>query len=522
TQILQNAITSGRVSHAFLFAGPRGVGKTSMARILAKSLNCIKGPTTIPCNVCDNCLEITAGTSPDVIEIDGASNTGVDDIRDLQKELMYSASKSHYKIYIIDEVHMLSKNAFNALLKTLEEPPDNVIFIFATTEPQKVIPTIVSRCQRFDFKRISIDSIVKRLHDLCKSENINIDEDALFLIARKADGGMRDALSLMDQVISYGTEHISIDLVRNIFGLLSDEVYDQMMEYINSHSANEMVALLQKTIEEGNDIQEFITGFLDYVRLLLLIKLGMIPLDVPSNQLEIRRKLAVNFNEETILYIISMLLKLNNDLRSSTNPLMVAEITMVKMTRITQIEDLSVALNKVEALSRTPQTHSAQTVRPVPNYQRPIKQDTEKIIQEQIIREVQSEIPKIEELTIDILNQHWNHIMSVISKEYPLIGTNLKNNSKLVSVTKNVIYLTTTSDSLMSRFKENRLNLENIISKQFNLHIEIDLKLESVDETHEKKLTNPTMQDIQKINPDLAKFIEITDSYIDNDHGSHK
>lgn len=522
TQIMHNAIISNRVSHAYLFAGPRGVGKTSMARILAKSLNCINGPIPIPCNVCDNCVEITAGTSPDVIEIDGASNTGVNDIRDLQKELMYSASKSHYKIYIIDEVHMLSTNAFNALLKTLEEPPDNVIFIFATTEPQKVIPTIVSRCQRFDFKRIAIDSIVKRLQDLCAQENINIDEDALFLLAKKADGGMRDALSLMDQVISYGTEHITIDLVRNIFGLLSDEVYDKMMDFIREHQANEMVTLLQQTIEEGNDIQEFITGFLDYARLLLLIKLGMNPLDIPSNQLETRRNLASLFTEDTILYIISLLLKLNSDLRLSTNPLMVAEITMVKMTRIVEMDDLKLALSQLELLVRSPQTQaikSSQTSHPTPSYQKPVQSNTERVIQDQIVREVQSEIPKIEALTMDILKEHWSHILSLISKEFPILGSYIKQ-SKLTKVEKNVVYLITESDNLMKMTREDKIAMENIISRQFNLHVELDIKQETIQK--EITISNPTIQDVRKFNPDLAKFIEVTDSHIDTEHGSRK
>ncbi len=185
TKILINALEQDRIAHAYLFTGPRGVGKTSMARILAKSLNCQEGKKGYPCNKCSTCLEITNGTSTDVVEIDGASNTGVDDIRELQRDLLYTTNSAKYKIYIIDEVHMLSKNAFNALLKTLEEPPENVIFIFATTEPHKVIPTIISRCQRFDFKRIPIDLIVKNLRSICQHENLKYEEEALFQIAKK-------------------------------------------------------------------------------------------------------------------------------------------------------------------------------------------------------------------------------------------------------------------------------------------------------------------------------------------------
>ena len=203
TQTLKNAITSERVAHAYLFVGPRGVGKTSTARIFAKALNCEKGPTATPCDKCDSCREITAGNSLDVLEIDAASNTGVDNVRDLRENVRYAPARGPFKIYIIDEVHMLSVAAFNALLKTLEEPPAHVKFIFATTEPQKVPATILSRCQRFDLRRISMSDIVERLSEIAEAEKIEIDEDALLAIARGAEGGLRDAESALDQFIAF-------------------------------------------------------------------------------------------------------------------------------------------------------------------------------------------------------------------------------------------------------------------------------------------------------------------------------
>ncbi|MBM2838973.1 MAG: dnaX [Deltaproteobacteria bacterium] len=205
TRTLQNAIKTGRVAHAYLFTGARGVGKTSAARILAKALNCINGPTPVPCNTCEACREIAGGSSMDVFEIDGASNTGVDDIRELRENIKFPPIKCRYRIYIIDEVHMLSTNAFNALLKTLEEPPPHVIFVFATTDPQKIPVTILSRCQEFDFKRIPALLIQERLKGIAESEKIKITDRGLHIIAREADGGMRDAQSILDQVISFAS-----------------------------------------------------------------------------------------------------------------------------------------------------------------------------------------------------------------------------------------------------------------------------------------------------------------------------
>ena len=206
---LQNAIVHNRIAHSFLFAGQRGVGKTSIARILAKALNCQEGPTAQPCGNCNSCKEITGGNSIDVLEIDGASNTGVDDVRELRESVKYVPSKSRYKIYIIDEVHMLSNSAFNALLKTLEEPPAHVIFMFATTEPHKIPATVLSRCQRFDLRRISLEAIVKQLNEITSGEKIKISEQGLRWIAREAEGSMRDAQSILDRVISYAGEKIS-------------------------------------------------------------------------------------------------------------------------------------------------------------------------------------------------------------------------------------------------------------------------------------------------------------------------
>ena len=223
SRTLKNAVAQNRLAHAYLFVGPRGVGKTSTARILAKSLNCVKGPTVTPCGECDNCREIAAGNSLDVIEIDGASNNSVDDVRQLRENVRYAPAKGRYKIYLIDEVHMLSPAAFNALLKTLEEPPEHVKFIFATTEPQKVLPTILSRCQRFDLHRIPANLIAKHLQFISGKEKITLEPPAAHAIARGAEGGLRDAESMLDQLVAFCGEKISENDVLNVFGFTSEQ-----------------------------------------------------------------------------------------------------------------------------------------------------------------------------------------------------------------------------------------------------------------------------------------------------------
>jgi len=343
-RIFKNAIETDRIGQAYLFTGSRGVGKTSVARILAKSLNCEVAQSVNPCNKCPNCLDITQSVSPDVVEIDGASNTSVDDVRDLQKILNYFTSQSRYKIIIIDEVHMLSKNAFNALLKTLEEPPPKVLFIFATTEPHKVLPTIISRCQRFDFKKISMEMLVKRLQEISNFENISIEEEALFIIAKKADGGMRDALSIMDQVISYGLEKITAKDVQQIFGMVDFDIFNHFMSAISERNPNEILSHYMKISENGIDIQDFINNYLEYLRQFIHIKLGIKQLDIPKSLLETMESLVKRFSEDEILYIINFLIETKNNLRTSSSPEILAELTFIKIAKIAEMKSLKTIL----------------------------------------------------------------------------------------------------------------------------------------------------------------------------------
>jgi DNA polymerase-3 subunit gamma/tau len=272
SRTLKNAVAQNRLAHAYLFVGPRGVGKTSTARILAKSLNCIKGPTITPCGVCDNCREIAGGNSLDVIEIDGASNNSVEDVRQLRENVRYAPAKGRYKIYLIDEVHMLSSAAFNALLKTLEEPPDHVKFIFATTEPQKVLATILSRCQRFDLHRIPANLIAQHLQFIAKKEKITLEPAAAHAIARGAEGGLRDAESMLDQLVAFCGEKIAESDVLNVFGFTSEQTVSDVTGRILRGETPEAIDLLHEQCEAGKDMMRLMADLIAYLRDLLVFK----------------------------------------------------------------------------------------------------------------------------------------------------------------------------------------------------------------------------------------------------------
>lgn len=268
---LTNALETGRIAHAYLFAGPRGTGKTSTAKILAKAVNCEHGPTPNPCNKCQNCVRINDGTSMDVFEIDAASNRGIDEIRDLREKVAFAPVNGRYKVYIIDEVHMLTTEAFNALLKTLEEPPPHVIFILATTEPHKIPATIHSRCQRFDFKRVTDSDIVKRLREVADGSGIAADDDALQLIAVQADGGMRDALSLLDQC-GVMAERVSAETVRSVLGIVGREALRELVKAVGEGNVPEALELLEALLAGGKDVKQIITELAEYLRAVLLYK----------------------------------------------------------------------------------------------------------------------------------------------------------------------------------------------------------------------------------------------------------
>ena len=463
---LKNAIQKNRLAHAYLFAGPRGVGKTSTARILAKALNCKNGPTIKPCGVCPVCTEITQGRSLDVIEIDGASNRLIDDIRTLRENVKFAPTQGRFKIYIIDEVHMLTTEAFNALLKTLEEPPPFVKFIFATTTPHKVIPTILSRCQRLDFRRISVIEIIAQLEKIAQAEKINIDKKVLFAIAKSSDGSLRDAESVLDQLVSFAKDKVSLDDVVSMLGLVEQEMLFDIADKIIHKDTRGALELMNSIIDQGKDIGVFLTNLIEHFRNLMIARITQADsrlIDLPKEICEKLLQQAQAFSLEEIFNAFNILLnsqEMAKRLESLRIPL---EISLVKLThdkKGSPINPLPPKYVQEPDLIPTEEKPSTQAVK---------KEDN-----------TQETLPQTQSLSLDNIKSIWSNIIDSLGRikmstaTYLNEGTPTKLEKNTLTVSFPMNY--SLHKEVLER-KENKAIIEKALLELLNVNIRVHFTL---------------------------------------------
>lgn len=502
---LKNQVESDRISHAYLFCGTRGTGKTSTAKIMAKLLNCKNPIDNSPCDKCDMCISFNENRSLNIIEIDAASNNSVDDVREIREEVKYPPTDGRFKIYIIDEVHMLSIGAFNALLKTLEEPPSYVIFILATTDPHKIPVTILSRCQRFDFKRISSKEIADTMKKYMQNDNVDIDDDALDYIAKVSDGAMRDALSILDQCISfYYKEKISLDKVLELIGAVDDEIFFRFIDAIVNFSTIDILDMIDEIIQNGRDISQFVSDLIEHIRNLLVASISTSnnSLNISNSKFERLKKQAENIDTQYLIKLIENFSTIQNNLKYSFDERIVLETGCIKQCIAMPTEDITDIKQKIRFLEKKLEENSTKTVYIEKNN-----------IAQEIEETKHRELAILDDIKIAIEN------FDMLKNKFTMPEKVFLDNCNPKNLEDRFLYLVCSTDAFIPRLENIKAEITDALFELFNKQYEIKIISENKYKEEYKKVVNSqpkinlkeennTMEDITNYFPEGIVDIE--------------
>ena len=517
TTTLKNQILNNRIAHAYLFCGTRGTGKTSTAKVFAKALNCLDLRDGEPCNKCEMCRKINEGLAIDVTELDAASNNGVDKIRDIIDDVKYPPQEARYKVYIMDEVHMLSAGAVNAFLKTLEEPPNNVIFILATTDPQKLPITILSRCQRFDFKRINNSEITARLRKIVKEQNVLADERSLNLIARVSDGAMRDSLSILDQAISMGNGNVDYNTVVSMLGLVTNEHLFNLVNSVIQRSVEKSIEIIEDVIYSGKDIYLFIKDLITHYRNLLMVKVTNNPeevLDMSEENIALIKEQGARLRAEEIMRCIRILQEAENNAKLSKQARLYCELAVIKMCKIeydTSNEVMLTRLNKLEESLRNGSIKVAtasKEVAQINNSKTTNAMPGNKVVKEQYSNEVNVGVNPDSKITINDVKKSWKDIIERFKARREMIISSLIMIGKPVECSNGII---TVEFDNQNEFAKNRLSeaknrdiINDVFFEIFREKVKVNFVVQSDD--NRGKSTEDILRDT--LGDDLIDFID--------------